>query len=567
MSICIDRRWFKDEHGRTLLLRGVNLGGSTKVPRTPDGATHIREGFFDHRNVSFVGRPFSLEEADEHFTRLRNWGFTFLRFLVTWEAIEHAGPGIYDEAYLDYLYAVVKKAAEYDISLFIDPHQDVWSRFTGGDGAPGWTFDVVGMDMTKFKTTGAAITHQESKGDYPRMIWPSNYAKFAAATMFTLFYGGHDFAPETKVDGVPVQEFLQGHYINAIKQVALRLKNLPNVVGYDTLNEPSLGYIGYEHLNVIPAEGIVQGSAPTILQSMLLASGYPQVVLVKSLLPWQRKKKTLLNPDGISLWKEGYDPIWRRNGVWDVDQAGRPVVLRPDHFHRVNGRTFEAGTRYFTPAVERFIRELRAVHPTALFFVDPPVIEFQSSNLGSFAPTTKEDIVHAPHWYNGVVLGFQRYIPWLGLDTAEGKLKLVLRRGRVQQNLVAQVKRLVERSEEMFGSVPTLIGETGIAYNLNGGAAYRTADFSAQVGAMNDTMQVMEANLVSVTIWNYTADNSNVHGDQWNDEDLSIFSRDQQTDPADIHSGGRALEAAVRPYARAVAGEPLRMHFDPFSRI
>ncbi|MDY7042522.1 MAG: hypothetical protein SVX38_16845 [Chloroflexota bacterium] len=40
-----------------------------------------------------------------------------------------------------------------------------------------------------------------------------------------------------------------------------------------------------------------------------------------------------------------------------------------------------------------------------------------------------------------------------------------------------------------------------------------------------------------------------------------------QTDPADIHSGGRALEAAVRPYARAVAGEPLRMHFDPFSRI
>jgi len=48
----------------------------------------------------------------------------------------------------------------------------------------------------------------------------------------------------------------------------------------------------------------------------------------------------------------------------------------------------------------------------------------------------------------------------------------------------------------------------------------------------------------------------------WNGEDLSIFSRDQQTDLTDVHSGGRALEAVVRPYPRAVAGEPLRMAFD-----
>src|ERR1700680_607562 len=130
-----DGSHFKDEHGRTLMLRGVNLGGRSKVPFAPNGATYIRDGFFEHQHVSFVGRPFPLEEADEHFARLRAWGLTFLRLLVTWEAIEHAGPGIYDEAYLDYVYEIVKKAGEEGIALFMDPHQDVWSRFSGGDGA------------------------------------------------------------------------------------------------------------------------------------------------------------------------------------------------------------------------------------------------------------------------------------------------------------------------------------------------------------------------------------------------------------------------------------------------
>src|SRR6266446_2911791 len=115
--ISIEGSRFKDESGRTLLLRGINLGGSSKIPFSRDhdvldkSALYSEgllysDGFFEHRDVSFVGRPFPIEEADEHFARLKEWGFNFLRFLITWEAIEHAGPGMYDQAYLDYVYAV-----------------------------------------------------------------------------------------------------------------------------------------------------------------------------------------------------------------------------------------------------------------------------------------------------------------------------------------------------------------------------------------------------------------------------------------------------------------------------
>ena len=275
--IHLDGRNFKDEHGRTLILRGVNLGGSSKVPAQPDGATWKRDGFYNHRAVSFVGRPFPLAEADEHFRRLRAWGFTFLRFLVTWEAVEHAGPGIYDEAYLDYVRSLVEKAGEYGIDVFIDPHQDVWSRFSGGDGAPGWTLEAAGFDLTKIHAAGAAILHQEHGDPFPRMVWPTNNNKLAAATMFTLFFGGSDFAPQLKVEGEAVQEYLQRHYIGAVKQVALRLQGLGNVAGYDTLNEPSNGWIGEPDLRK-PAQAVpvLMDATPTIFQSMLLGSGVPQ---------------------------------------------------------------------------------------------------------------------------------------------------------------------------------------------------------------------------------------------------------------------------------------------------
>jgi hypothetical protein len=549
--------WFKDEFGRTVMLRGVNLGGSTKVPYNPNGATYRSEGFFETKNVSFVGRPFPLDQADEHFTRLKAWGFNFLRFLITWEAIEHAGPGIYDEEYLDYLYAVIKKAGEYDFNLFIDPHQDVWSRFSGGDGAPAWTFELLGMDITKFKETGAALVHQTHGDPYPRMQWITNDYKYAAGTLDTLFFAGNDFAPKTMIAGIPAQQFLQDHYLNAVKQVVARLKGLPNVLGYDTLNEPSSGYVGVTDLREKLGR-LHAGVFPTPWQSFQLASGSSQTVDVMVRDFWGERKSgaVMVNSDKVSLWQHGFACVWLQNGVWKIDDTGQPQLLYPDYFSHLKGHSVDFHRDYLLPFAHRFVDMVRSVDPEKIIFLEQ-VPEMRSPQV---KPAEFGELVYAAHWYDGMTLFLKTYVPFINFDTDANKL--LLGEKRIRKAFKSFLGTSRQDAIERMGNIPTLIGEIGIPFDLNKKKAYRSGNFADQERAFDRTFKGLEDNLLSYTLWNYTADNDNLHGDQWNDEDLSIFSRDQQKDPSDINSGGRALKVVVRPFPVRIAGEPTRQDFD-----
>jgi hypothetical protein len=548
---------FKDESGRIRLLRGVNLGGSSKVPFTPDGATWRKEGFFDHRNVSFVGRPFPLGEADEHFSRLKAWGLTFLRLLVPWEAVEHGGPGLYDTAYLDYLRSLVEKAGEYGMEVFIDPHQDVWSRFSGGDGAPGWTFEAVGMNIRHFDASGAAITHQGHGDPFPRMIWPTNDAKLAAATMFTLFFAGNDFAPQLMVEGEPVQEYLQRYYLAAMQQVAQCLHGLSCVVGYDTLNEPASGYIGNPDLD-LPAGDLHLGHAPTPFQSMLLGEGIPQQVAVYSLHPWGMRKdgKRLIDPQSKRAWLEGKSCIWKQHGVWELAPNGEARLLRPDYFSQVGEHRVDFNRDYLRPFANRYAAAIREIDPKALIFVE----SIPHSALPEWGAEDAGNIVAEVHWYDAMVLMFKDYHAWLGFDIR--KRRPVLTPWAIRCSFEQQISRMQAEARQKMGGAPLLVGEFGIPFDLQEKRAFRDGDFSQQVRAMERSLRAMDDTLTSWTLWNYTADNSNQRGDQWNDEDLSIFCRDQQTNPVDIHSGGRALQSVVRPFPTHIAGKPLRLSFD-----
>ena len=559
---------FVDPFGRHLLLRGVNLGGDCTVP-FPDGGTEQPSDFSDHRRVSFVGRPFPLDEADEHLARLRHWGCNALRFLVTWEAVSHAGPEQYDSAYLDYVVAVLERAEAHGLMAFIDFHQDVWSRMSGGSGAPGWTFAALGLDIAALPASDAALVMQhhydyasaeDHQASYPMMSWAGNYQRAANGIMWTAFFGGAVFTPDWVVDGENVQRFLWRHYLGAMRALAMRVAHLPNVVGFDTLNEPGLGWIG-QSLSKRPADISRMRPGPiwTPLDGLRLAHG--QSVRLPCLA---RDAKSLqIVPDGertfnarrIRAWLPGHDDPFAAHGAWrPVGDEGE--ALREDFFQCHRGESVRIGEDLMAPFFAAVAQTVRQVRSDWLVFAElNPSATASGEHFPSAMPPRW---VNASHWYDVQLLRTKR--------SPDGT------RGELAARYRPELRFLHDLGAKHTAPAPTLFGEFGIQFDLDDASAYRRWQggeigpqvWDRHVPPLAAVYHVLDELLASGTIWNYTASNRNDAriGDRWNQEDLSVFSRDQATMRGDPDSGGRALDGFVRAYVKATQGKLKCMRYD-----
>ncbi|KAI8605323.1 glycoside hydrolase superfamily [Dissophora ornata] len=582
-------RWFRDSQNRTLLLRGVNLCGNSKLPTTPNGSTHLNEGFFDHRNVCFLGRPFARDQADEHFSRLKRWGLTFVRLLVPWEALEHSGPGIYDEKFIDSLIELIELMPKYGIKCFIDPHQDCWSRFSGGSGAPGWTFEAAGLDITKFKATGAAYVHNTNQypGDSPPMVWPTNYTKLAASTMFTLFWAGDVFAPNKMYQGESIQQFLQNRYLECYQHLARRVGHLDAIVGFEVMNEPHPGYVGLKSLKRYDFNtNLFFGDFPSALEAFALGDGMtlPIEVWVKSWpYPTKKERTRMINTGNESAWIDG-ECLWKQHGVWSVNsKTGAPQLDRPDYFTKdpATGENIDF-YRFYLQFVNKYSRAIQSVAPSAFIFVGP----IPNEPAPVWGPEDhEENIVYAPHWYDLHAIFNKSFDGRITHDVQS------LSRGNnvfsstyfglkgAKKNYRGQLANVLSLGLQNVGTKPCIIGECGIPMDINQRQAFMSGDYGFHSKALDAVLSAMEANLLSFTLWNYNTTNDNTYGDHWNGEDFSIFSLDsprasphntngRPTPKSDdgpdheAHLGGRALDAVVRPYAAKVAGEPTSSEFD-----
>jgi hypothetical protein len=77
------------------------------------------------------------------------------------------------------------------------------------------------LDIANLEKAGAVLFHDfEDDDSNNKMLWPSNYTKLACATMFTVFFGGDEFAPERKYRGESCQQYLQRHYFACYRYLA-----------------------------------------------------------------------------------------------------------------------------------------------------------------------------------------------------------------------------------------------------------------------------------------------------------------------------------------------------------
>ena len=158
------------------------------------------------------------------------------------------------------------------------------------------------------------------------------------------------------------------------------------------------------------------------------------------------------------------------------------------------------------------------MHPGALIFLESDPIQPRLD----WGPQDAPRVVYAPHWYDGYVLYTKSFSSHLGADMFTGKV--VFGRGAVRRSFKAQLARLTRIARENLGGAPVLIGEFGIPFDMYQKRAYRTRNYGSQQAALDRTFRAFEANLLSGTLWNYTADNTNARGDKWNDRGPSRSS-------------------------------------------
>ncbi|AGO10007.1 AaceriAAR017Wp [[Ashbya] aceris (nom. inval.)] len=571
---------FTDDEGNVIQLRGVNVDPSVKFPQQPRIPTNVPvdDNFWDEAaDVSFVNERLQPGEIEEHISRLKALGYNCIRYLFTWEALEHGGPGIYDEEYMKYTVMVLKKIKEAGgMYVYLDPHQDVWSRFSGGSGAPLWTLHCAGFQPKRFLATEAAILHnyyidsetRVEKAHYPEMIWSTNYYRLACQTMFTLFFSGKEFAPKCVINGRNIQDYLQGHFLKAVMTFYKYIQdNAPElfeencIIGLETMNEPNCGYLDHPNLAELPRDRqLMKGTTPTAYQSFIVGEGFPCNIdsYDITLIGARKMGKSFVDPKGKSAWldeaerqeldhtyawtrADDWTPgcIWRLHGVWGVDpKSKKPTLLRPAYFSKCPSTGEATSMSYFTNKhfldfYVRYRNQYRQLDPENLLFLEPPVLQEPPYLIGSDIIDNRT--VYACHFYDGMSLMFKSWNRRYNVDTfgfMRGKylspiFGLVFGEVNIKRCFRRQLRSMKLEGKRFLGNhVPIFFTEIGMPYDMEGKKAYKDDDYSSQIGANDALGFALEGSNMSFSLWCYTHINNNTWGDNWNREDFSIWNQE-----------------------------------------
>ena len=403
-----------------------------------------------------------------------------------------------------------------------------------------WTLYACGLNSETFAATEASVVQNiwPKPETFPKMIWATNYNRLTCATVFTFFFAGRDFAPKCIIDGQNIQDYLQSHFINACAQLAKRTHEAGDleddvIIGWESMNEPNRGLIGWADLAVLPREQqLKKGTAPTVWQAILMGSGRACDVEtwdVGCMRPY-KSGRTIVDPKGEIAWlPSGYDDskygykrdvgwklgecVWSQHGVWDPKTD---TLLKSDYFsknpHTGKPIDYECFTNTYFMEFYRLYREaIRTHHKNSILFCQPPAYEIPPSIKGTADDDPK--MVYSPHYYDGITLMTKKWNRYWNIDLF-GMLRgryltsafaIKIGETAIRNCLKDQIAAIKKEGLDYMGNHPCVLTEFGIPFDMDDRHAYKTGDYTSQSSAMDANHFAIEGNLLGgYTLWLYT---------------------------------------------------------------
>jgi len=410
------------------------------------------------------------------------------------------------------------------------------------------------------------------ESDAVHMGWTTNMGRLATATMFTLFFAGDTFAPGITIedDGSPdtctddeaiagscsttsnhisLQTFLQKYYLQFLSVVAQTVKDKPNVLGFNTMNEPSNGMVGVSDLNsrTYPTplanplsffDGMRLGSGES-----LQAEQYTKAFLYQ--------KTVTLNPDRQMAWQSKEHDVWRSMGVYEVDEETQERrLVRPNYFKLDEGKNFL--DEFMVPFYEKVRAVVCEQNERFMVFAEPHVDIMNVAIEEAPEALDASKFAWAPHWYDGFTLMLKQYLTWIAINPPS--LIPVIFQRSINKGFATTMSTMKKSGKP---GMYVLLGETGVPMNF----VANDSECIESTMALDRTIRSAERENLDFTLWCYYPDNTWLEGDHWNGEDFSIRSTNGK-------SKNRGLLSAVRPFVVSIGKnlEVVSQHFDPSSK-
>lgn len=188
-----DGRFLRDATGRVVFFHGVNMiwkRAPYVPPSTLFGASLARSAL-DSRDAELLAAN----------------GLNGVRLGVLWAGVEPT-PTRYDASYLAHMRALASLLADRDVSVLVDSHQDMFGAAHGGEGFPDWASFATGTKVE-------------------RAPFPAGYFTPSSLSAWNALWANRGQ--------------LQDRFAAQWTQVAAVMRDLPNLVGYDVVNEPFPG--------------------------------------------------------------------------------------------------------------------------------------------------------------------------------------------------------------------------------------------------------------------------------------------------------------------------------------